>query len=173
MNVILQGYWAEVRDGDDRLHSIYERHYSSRPHRLARRHWKNWKRICAPGEHLILLTPGCDALFVWVKEKIRDDHQEGVNCSVFRNEGRARSSEMIREADDLAWAKWRGERHFSYIDGDKTAARRGKRSRPGECFLQAGWHYVMDGATPFRTPKGLYLLEKLPQDMAAFEEAIR
>ena len=153
--------WNEVRDGDDRLHSIYERHYSSRPHRLLRRHWPNWKRICSPGEHIILLSPLCDALFVWVKARIRDDGQEGVNCSVFRNEGHLLSSELIREAEKWAWDKWPQERLFTYIDGERTKKRRSKRSLPGECFLQAGWHYVMDGAKPYRSKKGLYLLEQL------------
>ncbi len=161
MNILIDGNWIAVRDGDDRLHSIYERHYSSRSHRLSRRHWKNWKRICPPGEHLILLTSNCDALFGWVKEQVRDDGQVGVNCFVFRNEGQSQSSDLIREADELAWQKWPQERLFTYVDGEKTAKRRSKNSRPGECFLQAGWHYVMDGITPYRSAKGLYLLEIL------------
>ncbi len=162
MNPLILGNWIEVRDGDDRLHSIYEEHYSSRPHRLQRRHWPNWKRICPPGKHLILLTSSGDALFGWVKEEIRDDGQLGVNCFVFRNRcNPTLSSDLIREADELAWGKWPHERHFTYVDGEKTKKRRSKRSRPGECFLQAGWRYVMDGAKPYRTKKGLYLLERI------------
>jgi len=157
MNILIQGNWIEVSDGDDRIHSIYERHYSSRPYRLLRRHWKNWKRISPPGEHLILLTTFGDALFVWVKEQIRHDKQEGVNCSVFRNEGDTLSSELIREADEMAWQKWPQEkRHFTYVDSKKI-----KSSHPGYCFLRAGWHYVIDGISPYRSLKGLYLLDKL------------
>jgi len=162
MNVLVGGNWIGVSGGDDRLHAIFERHYTARPHRLARRHWPNWKRICPPGEHLVLLTSRCEALFVWVKEKIRDDHQDGICCTVFRNEsnGILISSELIGEADDLAWQKWPHERLFTYVDGAKTSKRRSKRASPGECFLQAGWRYVMDGDKPYRSLKGLYLLEK-------------
>jgi len=153
MNPLISGNWIEVRDGDDRLHSIYERHYSSRPHRLLRRHWPNWKRICPPGEHIVLLTSSCDALFVWVFEKIRDDKQAGVNCSVFRNEGNVQSSDLIREAVELAWQKWPQERLFTYVDPKKIR----NKTNPGKCFIKAGWTRLA-GATP----KGLILLELLP-----------
>lgn len=147
--------WFEVRDGDIRLRPFFERHYSARKKRV--RHYKNWRRICPPGEHLILLTPNCDALFGWVKERIRNDGQEGVNCFVFRNESQILSSELIVEAVGLARIKWPHNRFFTYVNPNKTASRRGKNSQPGECFIQAGWKLLDDA-----TPKGLVLLELLP-----------
>ena len=148
-DILLDNKWFEVRDGDDRLHSIFERHYSSRPHRLLRRYWPNWKRICPPGEHMILLTKNCDALFVWVREQIRDDGQTGINCSIFRNEGPILSSRLILEAENLALDRWVDKRLFTYINPLMI-----KSSNPGYCFLQAGWRRC--GISR----KGLIILEK-------------
>jgi hypothetical protein len=143
-------HWIEVRDGDVRLRPFFERHYSARVKKT--RHYKNWRRICPPGEHMILLTPTCDALFVWVKEQIRNDGQIGINCSVFRNESIILSSELISEAVELAWQRWPQERLFTYVNPIKI-----KSSNPGYCFLQAGWKRLNS-----TSPKGLVILELLP-----------
>ena len=60
------------------------------------------------------------------------------------------------EADELAWRKWPGERHWTYVDGSKTHRRRSKQSQPGECFRQAGWAECGTSA------QGLTILERLP-----------
>jgi hypothetical protein len=84
---------------------------------------------------MVLLSTCCRALFIWVKNTVeRFDRQVGVNCAVFRNEGAGLSSELIREADELAWQRWPGERHFTYIDDAKI-----RSTHPGFCFLMAGW----------------------------------
>jgi hypothetical protein len=66
-------------------------------------------------------------------------------CSIFRNEGSRRSSEMIREATSLTFAFW--DRHYSgrpkvplTTEVDPSKVRR-KRD-PGRCFLRAGWRTV-------------------------------
>lgn len=53
---------------------------------------------------------------------------------MFRNEGAGLSSDLIREADSLAWQRWPVARHFTYVDDSKIQSR-----NPGYCFLQAGW----------------------------------
>jgi hypothetical protein len=68
---------------------------------------------------------------------MRLDNQTGVNCAVFRNEGAGLSSDLIREADELAWQRWPGERHFTYVWDEKVRSR-----NPGYCFLKAGWQRV-------------------------------
>ena len=146
--------WIAVSDGDVRLRPFYERHYSSR--RKKTRHYDNWRRICAPGEHLILLTPLCDALFVWVKEQIRKDEQKGVNCSVFRNEGIILSSILIKDAMKIAWQKWPHERLYTFVNSKKI-----KSNNPGFCFIQAGWKRLN-----YLTKGGLTILEALPNDIA-------
>ncbi len=83
---------------------------------------------------MALLTQRCDALFVW-RKFISDDGQDGVNCAIFRNEGQILSSDLIMEADDLAWARWPAEaRHYTYVADGKVAS-----PNPGYCFKMARW----------------------------------
>ena len=105
-----------------------------------------------PGETLILLTDDEDALFGWVRNKVeRYDHQVGVNCFVFRNESPLKSSSLIREAQDLAWGRWPGERLFTYVNAGRI-----RSVNPGACFKKAGWHRCG------QSKSGLILLECLP-----------
>jgi hypothetical protein len=96
--------------------------------------------FCGPGDKWVLRSFAGDAFFVW--RKFRDDcidertgaPQKGVNCAAFRNEGAARSSELIRQADAIADCLWPDRRHYTYIDP------KGIRStNPGCCFRCAGW----------------------------------
>lgn len=123
------GYWWPVRDGDARARSLYSRHYSSagRNSRAA--------KIIGPGEYMLLLTLQADAVFAWRVERFRLDNQTGVNCAIFRNESRIRSSDLIREACALAWSRWPGSRLFTFVNAAQVASR-----NPGYCFLMAGWH---------------------------------
>lgn len=125
-------HWISVRDGDDRARSIYLRHYSARHYRDGRRRTK----FVGPGEYIVLLTIRCDALFVW-RKFISDDGQDGVCCSVFRNESSILSSDLIREACDLAWDRWPGLRLYTYVCDSKVDS-----PNPGYCFKMAGWQYV-------------------------------
>jgi len=81
----------------------------------------------------VLVTPDCDALFVW-RKFISGDGQTGVNCAVFRNEGPIKSSVLIWEACRLAWQRWPGERLYTYVNPRKI-----RSTNPGCCFLKAGW----------------------------------
>ena len=108
-----------------------------------------------PGEKLVLSSPCRRALFVW-RKFISADAQRGINCAVFRNESAELSSNLIRAADAIADRRWPGERHYTYVDASKTAARRGRRSDPGKCFLEAGWRRC--GVTKVRR---LVILEKM------------
>ncbi|HZZ80976.1 MAG TPA: hypothetical protein VFE62_20915 [Gemmataceae bacterium] len=141
--------WIESADGDPHAYAIYRRHYSSNKNPRPKQ-----RQFVGPGERIVLFGFFCVALFVWTK-RIRDDGQDGVNCSVFRNESDHRSSDMILEAEQWAWLKWPGERLFTMVNAEKTARRRGKRNPPGMCFIAAGWRECG------RTKKGLVILEKL------------
>lgn len=65
-------------------------------------------------------------------------------CSIFRNEGVARSSDLIRSATALTVAYW--ERRWGLpavpltteVDPSKVRPKRD----PGRCFLRAGWRRV-------------------------------
>ena len=88
-----------------------------------------------PGEHLLLMTTDGLSIFGWLYQTIeRRDKQNGVCCTIFRNEGTQLSSGLIAEAMELAWERWPGERLWTYVDATKI-----RSSNPGYCFKQAGW----------------------------------
>lgn len=152
---MIDGHWLSVKRTDERAYALYRKHYSAlknAPYRTIGN-----TNVAGSGKTMVLITQCGRALFVWIKNTVeRLDHQVGVNCSVFRNVGAGLSSDLIREADALAWGKWPGERHFTYVDIDKTRRGRSKRSVPGKCFIEAGW-------TPCGfSGNGLLLLERLP-----------
>jgi hypothetical protein len=141
------GYtWLSVLDGDARARDIFNRHYS-------RRHYADHRKrtiFVGPGEKMVLLTQECDALFVW-RKFISDDGQNGINCAIFRNESKRLSSQLILDAEVLAWGRWPGERLYTYVNPRKI-----KSTNPGYCFLKSGWNKcgVSKG--------GMIILEKLP-----------
>lgn len=148
---MLGANWYAVPDGDDRARGIFNRHYSRHFYRDGRKP----KLFVGPGEKMVLLTPSCDALFVW-RKFISGDGQRGVSCAVFRNEGTCLSSALILEAEKLAWSRWPGERLYTYVDPHKVKSR-----NPGYCFIKAGWHRV--GTTKRHR---LIIFEKLPEQKA-------
>ena len=140
-------HWYAIKDGAPRGRWLLNRHYSAR-------HYKDGRRprlFVGPGEKMVLMTADGLALFVW-RKFISDNGQQGVNCAVFRNEGPHLSSELIREAEQLAWSRWPGERLYTYVNPGKI-----RSTNPGYCFLMAGWKKcgVSKG--------GLVILEKLPE----------
>ncbi len=127
MPEILPGqHWFAVKDGDPRAVAIYERHYSC-AHPKNRRIDHIRYGFSGKGESMVLLTQACDALFCW-----RVVVGEGVQCSVFRNEGEVLSSLLIQEADELAWQRWPGQRLYTYVNPAKVHG-------DGACFKHAGW----------------------------------
>lgn len=143
---LLDDLWLSVLDGDLRARWLYRRHYSYRPYRDRR----DPKLFVGPGEKLVLMTADCAALFAW-RKFISDDHQEGVCCAVFRNESPFLSSELILDAEQIAWEKWPGERFYTYINPKKI-----KSVNPGYCFKKAGWTQCE------KKLSGLIVLEKRP-----------
>ena len=150
----LAGSWFAVSRADARAAALYRRHYSAR---------KNAKpgirdlNFMGPGECLVLLTADSRAVFAWQRNvgAPRLDHQEGVCCTLFRNEGSSLSSVLIREADAIADRRWPGARHFTYVDADATKTRRSRTAGPGHCFVMAGWRRTEHVST-----RGLVLLER-------------
>jgi hypothetical protein len=138
--------WVEVRDGHPDLRPFYNRHYSA--HRF--RDGRQPPKIIGPGQYMALLAFDGTALFCW-RKAIMMDGQEGVNCAVFRNEGKTRSSDLIRQAMTRAWKRWHGERLFTYVNPKKIASR-----NPGYCFKCAGWTRCGTSLG------GLHILEALP-----------
>lgn len=140
------GLWTEVYDANPTAFTLFRRHYSFRRNRNLLD-----TRIAGPGEKMLLLSADARALFVW-RKFLSKDHQVGVNCAVFRNEGPLLSSDLIREAMRLAWDRWPGARFYTYVNPRKV-----RSQNPGYCFLRAGWRRC--GITKSRR---LLVLEALP-----------
>jgi hypothetical protein len=122
-------YWRGFKDGIYEGMELYKRHYSAR-------HYKDGrvpKLFCGPGEKMVLMTVNKDALFVW-RKFIDESGQQGINCSIFRNESKIVSSELIKEAVKIAHKRWPGERLYTYVN-----PRMIKSTNPGCCFKMAGW----------------------------------
>ena len=145
--------WCVVRDADPRAYELMKRHYSFHAYRDGRRQDPanySRRRFVGPGERMVLLTPQCDALFVW-RRFIDKSGQTGINCAVFRNESTITSSDLIREADAIADLCWPSQRHYTYVRAAAVKSR-----NPGWCFICAGWHRVGT------TKGGLIILARCP-----------
>ena len=133
-----------TKDGDADCLELYERHYSAYKYRDGRVR----KLFVGPGEKVVLRTEAGDACFVWRKYK-DDSGQQGINCAVFRNEGPHKSSELIRQADEIADCLWPHSRHYTYVNSQAI-----RSINPGFCFLAAGWKRCG------KTKGGLIVLER-------------
>jgi hypothetical protein len=144
--------WVEIHDGNKYALDIYSRHYS-------KYHYKDERevfRFVGPGYRMVLLSQCGRALFVW-RKFLSLDNQDGINCSVFRNEtekpNKLLSSELILEAERLAWLRWPGQRLYTYVNANRI-----KSVNPGYCFKKAGWNAI--GITK---KNKLLIFEKMPQ----------
>lgn len=121
--------WWVTKDGDESVLDLYERHYSAHQYRDGR-----VRRLCVgPGEKIVLRNPGGTAGFIW-RNFVCDRGETGINCAFFRNESEALSSDLVRQADQIADHVWSCRRHYTYVDASKVTSR-----NPGFCFLVAGW----------------------------------
>lgn len=129
--VRLTEHWHVAKDGDPSGLDLYERHYSC--YRYA--DGRDRKLFCGPGEKLVLLTEGRDALFVWRRFiETGQTGPKGINCAIFRNESEHLASALILQAERVAECRWPGERLYTYVHPGKV-----KSANPGYCFKQAGW----------------------------------
>lgn len=142
----LTEHWYGAKDGDPSGIALYERHYSCHHYSDGRPR----KLFCGPGGKIVLLTFDCDALFVW-RKFIDASGQTGVNCAVFRNESPHLASELILEAERIAWARWPGERLYTYVNASSI-----RSANPGCCYRKAGWKRAG------LTKGGLLIFEKTP-----------
>jgi hypothetical protein len=123
--------WRLAKDGDATGLRLYERHYSARRYLDGRVR----RLFVGPGEKTVLISHDGRAVFVW-RRFVDRSGQRGVNCAVFRNEGAGLSSALITDADAIAWARWPGERLYTYVDAASVAS-----PNAGYCFKMAGWRW--------------------------------
>ena len=135
-----------VRDGSREARLLYNRHYSARRYRDGRQP----KKLVGPGEYLLLTSPKWDVLVAFRLSRRPISEQTGVYLSVFRNESSRKSSEILRDALQLAAARWPDQtRVFTFVNPTRT-----KAEIPGYCFRRAGFRHVGD------TRSGLMIFAK-------------
>lgn len=144
--------WVEVKDGNDTVRAIFDRHYSRYVYKDGRRP----VLFVGPGEKLVLMTADAGAICIW-RKFIDASGQQGVNNAVFRRERGPLASDLLAQARLAAWARWPGERLYTYVDprGVKPTWRAG-RPTWGHVYYLDGW--VFEGLTK----KGLHILARYP-----------
>ena len=131
LNTLVKENWIEIKDSDPRAVAIFRRHYTARENVDYVKYGFSGK-----GESMILMTLSCDALFCWRLVK-----GIGVCCSVFRNESNILSSDLIREAVEMALNRWPGAMIYTFVNPRKVHG-------DGKCFKAAGFYKL-----PKRTKK--------------------
>ena len=159
--IIPGGHWMPVPENDPVAAGLYDRHYSahryggekgkSRNHNITLLDGSTYKLasinvrvvrrankgFLGPGEKLVMLTNDGRALWAWTNPDfdMRLDKQPGLRCAVFRNESDTLSSNLVQEADEIAWQRWPDiDRHYTYVWDDKV-----RSVNPGYCYKKAGW----------------------------------
>jgi hypothetical protein len=122
---------------DPEMAALADRHYSRRT--------PGDRQFLPPGRTICIRDSQARILFGWnwqLPEK-RADKQDGYYCSIFRNEGQRRSSEVILECEAIARDRCGIGRMFTYIAASKV-----RSINPGYCFKCAGWKregYSLEG----------------------------
>lgn len=106
------------------------------------------------GRLLVLLALSADAVWGAIENM---DPAGGLRfrCSIFRNEGSVRSSDLVVEATALTLEHWRRVYHrlpAVPLTTEVDPARVRRKRDPGRCFLRAGW-------TQIGTSRGLIVLQ--------------
>ena len=126
--------WRAVTKFDKAACALADRHYSRRK--------VGSPQFMPPGETLVLLTEDDSAVFGWWRPApssgiVAMNGLDGWTCTIFRNESRALSSDLILAAE-LALRDSRGNCGpsglITYVWDKKIAS-----SNPGYCFKRAGW----------------------------------
>lgn len=122
----------QVRGRADRAFvALADRHYSRRR--------PGHGNPVGPVESLVLVTPDESAAWATTWTRFPDDGLTAWRCSIFRNEGTALSSDLIREAMAITAELWGGrfpcpDGWVTWVDAAKVAS-----AHPGYCFKRAGW----------------------------------
>ena len=129
--------WVRTTKADPAAVAIANRHYS----RL--KYGKVGKMVGPPGR-LLTYRIGDSAVWVshWPYAELALDKMDSWRCTMFRNEGVGRSSDLIVEAMALTAETWGDlpvDGWVTWIDTDEVAS-----PNPGYCFKRAGWKLDRD-----------------------------
>lgn len=134
----LQTGWLRTTRSDGAVRALRNRHYSTLG--------KNGRTVGPPGRVLILRTADGLASWIthWPARELAMDGLDAWRCSMFRNEGARRSSDLIVEAMRETRDAW-----GTVDEWGEPAPRDGwltyveplavRSPNPGYCFRMAGW----------------------------------
>lgn len=164
--------WIEIDKGDPRGRVLADRHYT----RISIGH-PMWTR---PGWNQCLYAEqlnGRSAVFVWWRPKWesglkgteRKDGLRCIECTIFRNETRFRSSDLIRDAlgcllswehaKDVAWP----DGIITGVNSEKTRGGRAETSEAGKCFREAGFSPFVHSGKNKHADTWLRYTDELPK----------
>ncbi len=125
--------WTIRTPNDRAACALADRHYS--------RQTPGCGQVGPSGRKLVLVT--ADETAVWLTHwpEWSMDGLDAWRCSIFRNEGEALSSDLIRSAMALTAAHWAARPRdgwVTFVNRDKVATGNPGHNH-GYCFLRAGW----------------------------------
>lgn len=126
--------WERVTKWDRRAVELADGHYSRRK--------PGSPQFMPPGQTVVLLSLDADAVFGWWRPHPASglaayNGLDGWTCTIFRNTGPRRSSELIVAAEQML----RDMQVTCGPDGLLTYVwdKRVRSTNPGYCFKRAGW----------------------------------
>lgn len=142
---------------DDEMRQLADRHYSRRT--------VGARQFLYNGRKLVLRDTEGRVLFGWMypQPEMRMDGMRGYNCAIFRTESDRKASDIILEAERLAFEKWGPNHLYTYIDPRKTRTIKCHGRRVvGFSFRKAGWKPLVNkDGTPRTSVDGKHILVKL------------
>lgn len=147
--------WRPVKRVDVRARALADRHYS--------RQTPGHREFMPPGRTLVMVTADASAVWGAVENWFKGERRWRV--SIFRNEGEARSSDLIRTATVETFAHWvlrYGALPEVPLRTEVDPAKTRHKRDPGRCFIRAGWRRV-------GVVRGLVVLEA-PSDPLSVKE---
>ena len=149
------GLWRRVGKFDATAVALADEHYSRRK--------RGSPQFMPPGQTIILLSTDETAVFGWWRPHPRSglaamNGRDGWTCTIFRNTGRHRSSDLILQAELMLASHATDcgpDGMLTYVFDQKV-----RSPNPGYCFKAAGWRVLGRSADGKKT-----LLQK------AFENA--
>jgi hypothetical protein len=122
--------WVRTTRSDPAVRELRSRHYST--------FGSTGRTVGPPGRVIVLRT--ADGRAAWISHHPRPDLAldglDAFRCSLFRNEGSLRSSDLIRAAVAITESEWgvAPDGWVTWVEPRKIASR-----VPGWCFRRAGW----------------------------------
>lgn len=129
--------WRQVDKFDQVARELADRHYSRRT--------VGDEQFMPPGRTFVLLVNDERGRAVWGACENNDPAgNRAFRCTIFRNESRHLSSDLIRAATSLTLDRWRRRGWVPHppLRTEVDPAKVRRKRDPGRCFLRAGWREV-------------------------------